>query len=151
MQKLQGSLWCYSNLSTRMIQPSFDAQWLCMLHSDCTNKSTYVDRWSLDGSLAGACCMSTAGSWLSFFCSVWCCVTPVVAKQPSHTAQWENCKLHAPFWCIALSFLAAGFFEKWNAPLPFTPHTAASEVYHNTDFYHQNGTHHSLKVPLGLQ
>jgi len=69
MQKLQESLWCYSNLSPRMIQPSFDAQWLCMLHSDCANKSTYADMWSLDGSLAGACCMSTAGSWLSFFCS----------------------------------------------------------------------------------
>ena len=26
MQKLQGRLWCYSNLSPRIIQPIFDAQ-----------------------------------------------------------------------------------------------------------------------------
>ena len=62
MQKVQGSLWCYSNLSQRVIQPSFDEQSLCILHSDCAKKSTYADRWSLDGSLTGACYMSTAGS-----------------------------------------------------------------------------------------
>ena len=65
MQKVQGSLWCCSNLSPRVIQPSFNAQslcTLCTLHSDCAKKSAYANRWSLDGSLAGACCMSTAGS-----------------------------------------------------------------------------------------
>ncbi|KNZ57625.1 putative signal peptide protein [Puccinia sorghi] len=45
-----------------MIQPSFDAQSLCILHSDCAKTSTYASRWSLDDSLAGACCMSTAGN-----------------------------------------------------------------------------------------
>ena len=35
MQKVQWSLWCYSNLSPRVIQQSFDAQSLCILHSDC--------------------------------------------------------------------------------------------------------------------
>ena len=29
MQKVQGSLWCYSNLFPRVIQPSLDAQWRC--------------------------------------------------------------------------------------------------------------------------
>ena len=35
MLKVQGSLWCYSNLSPILIQPSLDAQSLCTLHSDC--------------------------------------------------------------------------------------------------------------------
>ncbi|KNZ45843.1 hypothetical protein VP01_774g1 [Puccinia sorghi] len=59
---------CYSNHSPKVIQPSFDAQSLCRLHSDCTKTSNYANMWSLDGSLAGACCMSTAGNhhlWLS--------------------------------------------------------------------------------------
>ena len=55
MLKVQGSLWCYSNLSPILIQPSLDAQSLCTLHSDCAKKSTYANMWSLDGSLAGAC------------------------------------------------------------------------------------------------
>ncbi|KNZ54653.1 hypothetical protein VP01_2890g2 [Puccinia sorghi] len=32
------------------------------LMHDCPKTSTYANRWSLDDSLAGACCMSTAGS-----------------------------------------------------------------------------------------
>ena len=72
MLKVQGSLWCYSNLSPILIQPSLDAQSLCTLHSDCAKKSTYANMWSLDGSLAGACWMSTAGSWSSYFFAVKC-------------------------------------------------------------------------------
>ncbi|KNZ53143.1 putative signal peptide protein [Puccinia sorghi] len=34
---------------------------VCILHSDCAKTSTYANRLSLDDSLAGACCMSTAG------------------------------------------------------------------------------------------
>ncbi|KNZ53653.1 hypothetical protein VP01_3173g2 [Puccinia sorghi] len=45
----------------KVIQPSFDSQSLCILHSDCAKASTYAKMWSLDGSLTGACCMSTAG------------------------------------------------------------------------------------------
>ena len=82
MQKVQGSLWCYSNLSPILIQPSLDAQSLCTLHSDCAKKSTYANMWSLDGSLAGACWMSTAGSWSSFFCSV-------------ISLHWENLKFQS--------------------------------------------------------
>ena len=41
MQKFQGSLRCYSSLSPRLIQPSFDAQSLCTLQSDCTKQSTH--------------------------------------------------------------------------------------------------------------
>ncbi|KNZ46371.1 putative signal peptide protein [Puccinia sorghi] len=61
MQKLPGSFCCYSNLSPRVIQPSFDAQSLCIMHSECTKTSTYSNRRSLNDSLAGAYCMSTAG------------------------------------------------------------------------------------------
>ncbi|KNZ54699.1 hypothetical protein VP01_287g2 [Puccinia sorghi] len=53
--------WCYSHLSSRVIQPSFDAQSLCRLHSDCAKTSTHAKMWSLDDSLAEGCCMSTAG------------------------------------------------------------------------------------------
>ncbi|KNZ58044.1 putative signal peptide protein [Puccinia sorghi] len=60
----QQSFWCYSHLSPRVIQPSFDAQLLCKLHSDCSKTSTHTNRWILDGSLAGACQLS------QFF---WCC------------------------------------------------------------------------------
>ncbi|KNZ54673.1 hypothetical protein VP01_2887g2 [Puccinia sorghi] len=66
MQKLPGSFCCYSKLSPRVIQPSFDEKSLWRLHSDCAKTSTYADRWSLDDSLSGACCKSTAGS-RSFF------------------------------------------------------------------------------------
>ncbi|KNZ63959.1 hypothetical protein VP01_1080g13 [Puccinia sorghi] len=61
MQNLPGSFCCYSNHSPKVIQPSFDAQSLCRLHSDCAKRYTYANMWSLDGSLAGACCMSNAG------------------------------------------------------------------------------------------
>ncbi|KNZ58827.1 hypothetical protein VP01_1853g2 [Puccinia sorghi] len=47
MQKVPGSFCSYTNHSPKVIQPSFDAHSLCRL---------------LDDSLAGACCMSTAGS-----------------------------------------------------------------------------------------
>ncbi|KNZ55175.1 hypothetical protein VP01_2747g3 [Puccinia sorghi] len=67
IQKFQQSFWCYSNHSPRLIQPSFDAQSLGRLHSDCATTSTHANRWSLDGSLAGACCMSTAGKCLYLF------------------------------------------------------------------------------------
>ncbi|KNZ59688.1 hypothetical protein VP01_167g2 [Puccinia sorghi] len=40
-----------------VIQPSFDAQSPCRLHSDCAKKYTYANRWSLDVSLVGACYM----------------------------------------------------------------------------------------------
>ncbi|KNZ59091.1 hypothetical protein VP01_1800g5 [Puccinia sorghi] len=63
IQKLPGSFCCYSNLSPRVIQPRFDA---FIIHSDCAKTSTYANRWSLDDSLAGECCMSTAGSCESF-------------------------------------------------------------------------------------
>ena len=39
MLKVQGSLWCYSNLSPILIQPSLDAQSLCTLHSDCADSA----------------------------------------------------------------------------------------------------------------
>ena len=55
MLKVQGSLWCYSNLSPTLIQPNLGEQSLCTLHSDCAKKSTYANMWSLDGSSAGAC------------------------------------------------------------------------------------------------
>ncbi|KNZ56151.1 hypothetical protein VP01_2483g1 [Puccinia sorghi] len=61
MQKLPGSFCFYSNLSPRWIQPIFDAQSLCTLHSERAKTSTYGNRWSLDDSLDGTCCMSTAG------------------------------------------------------------------------------------------
>ena len=97
MLKVQGSLWCYSNLSPILIQPSLDAQSLCTLHSDCAKKSTYANMWSLDGSLAGACWMSTAGSWSSFFCSDKVCsiwkqtvICEFLPFQPMKKApQWE--------------------------------------------------------------
>ncbi|KNZ60109.1 hypothetical protein VP01_1609g3 [Puccinia sorghi] len=57
MQKLPGSFCCYSNLSPRVIQPSIDAQSLCILHIDCGKTSTYANRWCLNDSLAGACCI----------------------------------------------------------------------------------------------
>ncbi|KNZ55393.1 uncharacterized protein VP01_2695g1 [Puccinia sorghi] len=69
--KLPGSFCCYSNFSARLTQPSFDAQSLCILHSDCAKTSTHAKRWSLNDSLAGACCMSTAGVEQVFF--VVCC------------------------------------------------------------------------------
>ncbi|KNZ55053.1 hypothetical protein VP01_277g3 [Puccinia sorghi] len=50
--KVQQSFWCFSHLSPIVIQPSFDAQSLCRLHSDCAT-STHANRWSLDGSMAG--------------------------------------------------------------------------------------------------
>ncbi|KNZ49872.1 hypothetical protein VP01_4730g1 [Puccinia sorghi] len=62
MQKVQQSCWFYY-LSPRLIQPSFDAQSMCRLHSDCAKTSTNANRWSLDRSLAGAGCISTAGKW----------------------------------------------------------------------------------------
>ncbi|KNZ59259.1 hypothetical protein VP01_1771g1 [Puccinia sorghi] len=61
MQKHPASVCCYLNLSARVIQPSFDAQSLCILHSDFSKTSTYANRWSLDDSLAEAYCMLTAG------------------------------------------------------------------------------------------
>ncbi|KNZ56624.1 hypothetical protein VP01_2361g2 [Puccinia sorghi] len=62
VQKLPGSFCCYSKIYSRLIQLSFDAQSLCILHSDFANTSKYANRWILDDSLAGACCMSTTGS-----------------------------------------------------------------------------------------
>ncbi|KNZ53374.1 hypothetical protein VP01_3260g1 [Puccinia sorghi] len=67
MQKLPGSFCCYSKLSPKVIQLSFDAQSLCILHSECSKTSTYANRGSLDDSLAGACCMSTAGICANYF------------------------------------------------------------------------------------
>ncbi|KNZ61104.1 hypothetical protein VP01_1450g1 [Puccinia sorghi] len=55
MQKFQPGSWCY--LSPRVIQPSFDEQSLCRLHSDCAKTSTDTNRWNLDDSLAGAFCI----------------------------------------------------------------------------------------------
>ena len=68
MLKVQGILWCYSNLSTILIQPSLDAQSLCTLHSDCAKKSTHANIWSLDG-LEHAECQLQAVDQV-FFCSV---------------------------------------------------------------------------------
>ncbi|KNZ61709.1 hypothetical protein VP01_1368g1 [Puccinia sorghi] len=51
----------YSSLSPRVIQPSFFANSLYRMCSDCAKTSTYANRWSLDGTLAEACCISTAG------------------------------------------------------------------------------------------
>ncbi|KNZ55192.1 putative signal peptide protein [Puccinia sorghi] len=48
MQKLPGSFCCCSNLSPRVILPSFDAHSLCILHSDCAKTSKYANRWILD-------------------------------------------------------------------------------------------------------
>ncbi|KNZ58541.1 hypothetical protein VP01_1910g1 [Puccinia sorghi] len=48
---------CYSNLSPSLIQSSFDAKSLCILHSDFAKTSSYSNRWSSDNSLAGACCI----------------------------------------------------------------------------------------------
>ncbi|KNZ44251.1 hypothetical protein VP01_935g1 [Puccinia sorghi] len=62
MQKVQQSLKCYSHISPRVIQPRFYAHLLCMLQSYCAKKTAYTNRWSLDGSLTGECCMSTAGN-----------------------------------------------------------------------------------------
>ncbi|KNZ61151.1 hypothetical protein VP01_1445g1 [Puccinia sorghi] len=69
MQKVTESFCCYSNLSPRVIQPSFNAHSLFSLHSDCAKTSTYTNRFILDGSLFGACCMSTAGELASLSCS----------------------------------------------------------------------------------
>ncbi|KNZ55294.1 hypothetical protein VP01_2719g2 [Puccinia sorghi] len=57
MQKVPGSFCCLSPHSPTVIQPSFDAQSLCSLPSDCAKTSTYEKMWSLDGVFAGACCM----------------------------------------------------------------------------------------------
>ena len=64
-------LTCRNSKEACGVTQTFLQEWFnqALMHSDCANKSTYADMWSLDGSLAGACCMSTAGSWLSFFCS----------------------------------------------------------------------------------
>ncbi|KNZ58005.1 uncharacterized protein VP01_2018g3 [Puccinia sorghi] len=40
--KVPGSFCCYSNHSPKLIQPSFDAQSLCSMHSECAKKSTYA-------------------------------------------------------------------------------------------------------------
>ncbi|KNZ59297.1 putative signal peptide protein [Puccinia sorghi] len=65
VQKFHQSFRCYSRFSPRVIPPRFDAQSLCILHSDCAKKSTNSNRWGLD-SLAGACCMSTADKTNTF-------------------------------------------------------------------------------------
>ncbi|KNZ64016.1 hypothetical protein VP01_1075g4 [Puccinia sorghi] len=61
MKKFPGRFCSCYNHSPKVIQPSFDELSLCRLHSDCAKTSTYEKMWSLDGSLAGASCMSTAG------------------------------------------------------------------------------------------
>ena len=62
-------LTCRNSKEACGITQTFLQEWFnqALMHSDYANKSTDADRLSLDGSLAGACCMSTAGSWLSFF------------------------------------------------------------------------------------
>ncbi|KNZ49136.1 putative signal peptide protein [Puccinia sorghi] len=62
MQKAPGSFCFYYKHSPKVVPPSFDAQSLYRLHSDCAKTYTYEKVWSLDGSLAGASCMSTAGN-----------------------------------------------------------------------------------------
>ncbi|KNZ60070.1 hypothetical protein VP01_1615g2 [Puccinia sorghi] len=43
MQKVLGSFCFYFNHSPKVIQPSFDAQSLCILHSDCAKTSTHAN------------------------------------------------------------------------------------------------------------
>ncbi|KNZ51242.1 hypothetical protein VP01_4029g1 [Puccinia sorghi] len=52
LQKVPVSFCCYSNNSPKVIKPSFHAQ-----SHDCDKNYTYSNMWSLDGSLAGECCM----------------------------------------------------------------------------------------------
>ncbi|KNZ54836.1 putative signal peptide protein [Puccinia sorghi] len=68
MQKLPGNFCCYSNLYPRVIQLSFDAQSLCILHIDCAKTFKCANRWGLDDSLAGPCCMSTSGILTDCIC-----------------------------------------------------------------------------------
>ncbi|KNZ43709.1 hypothetical protein VP01_994g3 [Puccinia sorghi] len=58
LQKVPEIFFFYSKHSPKLIKPSFDAQSLCRVHSDCSKTSTYANMGSLDG----ACCMSTAGT-----------------------------------------------------------------------------------------
>ncbi|KNZ52668.1 hypothetical protein VP01_3489g2 [Puccinia sorghi] len=83
MQKLPGSFGCYSNLSPRVIQPIFYAQSLCILHSDCAITSTYVNRWSLDVSLAGESCISSLAQ------GNWKCPNSLIILNQSTTIQFK--------------------------------------------------------------
>ncbi|KNZ54255.1 hypothetical protein VP01_2999g1 [Puccinia sorghi] len=42
LKKSQQSFWCYSQISPRVIQPRFDTQSLCRLHSGCAKTSNYA-------------------------------------------------------------------------------------------------------------
>ncbi|KNZ54577.1 hypothetical protein VP01_290g3 [Puccinia sorghi] len=69
--KVPGIFFFYSNHSPKFIQPRFDAHSLCRMHSDCEKKSTYEKMWILNGSLAGACCISTEGKSINLSFLTW--------------------------------------------------------------------------------
>ncbi|KNZ50420.1 hypothetical protein VP01_4437g1 [Puccinia sorghi] len=52
-------LTCRKSEEASFVNPNF-------LQDDCAKTSTYANRWSLDDSCAGACCMSTAGQQVIF-------------------------------------------------------------------------------------
>ncbi|KNZ57658.1 hypothetical protein VP01_2105g1 [Puccinia sorghi] len=63
MQKFLGSFCCYSNHSPKLIEPSFDAQSLCILQSDCAKK-IYICKhvelgWQLGWSMPHVNCRQT--------------------------------------------------------------------------------------------
>ncbi|KNZ58053.1 hypothetical protein VP01_2004g1 [Puccinia sorghi] len=69
-----GSFCCYSNISPKVIQPSFDAQPLYILRSDCAKTSIHANRWSLDGSLAE--CQLQAVERVFFFSTMTHIISP---------------------------------------------------------------------------
>ncbi|KNZ54497.1 putative signal peptide protein [Puccinia sorghi] len=77
-----------------MIKPRFYAQSLCRLHSYCAKLYTYANMWSLDGSLAGACCISTAGKGLGQSKLFWetksCILRPMEKPTEKHNGESQR-------------------------------------------------------------
>ncbi|KNZ59906.1 hypothetical protein VP01_1645g4 [Puccinia sorghi] len=85
-----------------------EASSLCRLHSDCAKNFTYENMWSLDGNLAGACCMSTACNiemsqyHTDYLFQPQKLVAPSIEVQ--HVSMYTKCaKLHHPKFSMRLN------------------------------------------------
>jgi hypothetical protein len=69
MQLLWFYFCCYLDVTQITLQTNFNAQSLCIVHSDCARR-VFLD-WlgSKRGSKMGLACMSTGGGWSRFSCS----------------------------------------------------------------------------------
>ncbi|KNZ62127.1 hypothetical protein VP01_130g5 [Puccinia sorghi] len=106
MQKLPESFCCHSDLSPRVIQPSFDAQSLYRLHSDFAKTFTHANRWSLDDSLAGACCNKLK----------------------------KSCFLHHTFFTLILFFIIlAVYFSYHSSTIALPKFSLSTHATSNTD------------------